>query len=113
MNHTLAIATVVALGSVFPALAVESPKLPPSAKKLSQIEIVALYDRVPMTYEDYMYEVLTTGAMVLDLNNGTLQGTYSYPGSSGQIIGKVWMKDDQLCAIIEGGRPESCSSILC
>ena len=58
-----------------------------------------------------MYGVLTVGRIVHDLKNNTQRGTYSYPGSSGEFIGRVWIKVDQLCAIVKGGRPETCSFI--
>jgi hypothetical protein len=79
------------------AFAIEAPKLPSSAKKLSAKEIIELMGDVPLTFEEYDGGYLRTGTVVIDFQTNKLDAKTECSGVPCQISGKAWTRDDMFC----------------
>jgi hypothetical protein len=106
-SATFALAALMC-GAPLAALAIDSPQLPSSAKKLTGKEIVELQDGVTLTFKDYSADALMTGTTVHDFKAGRNGGTYEYKGIKGTYEGKVWIKDDMFCHNATGMPGDTC-----
>ena len=78
MRHLMWVGLLVA--SAVPALAMDGPSLPSSAKKLTKDEIIAMMQGKTFNYKSYNHDELKTGKTTFDFKKMTYSGTYSDKG---------------------------------
>jgi hypothetical protein len=100
----------LAVGSISPALALEAPELPSSAKKLSGSEIVALYDGATIAFNNFTSKLPLTGTDTYNFAKKSHSGSYSIGGKRGTFTGQIRVKGDMFCHR-EGKGKETCSSV--
>jgi hypothetical protein len=88
---------LVLAGLAAPALAVQLPSLPASAKKLTGAEIKALYDGKTFTFTAYTFFGVATGTVTYDFQTGTSHGSYNLGWHNGDIDGRIHLDGDKFC----------------
>jgi hypothetical protein len=88
-------AALIATIIVAPALALDAPQLPASAKKLSGPEIRSLYDGSKMNWTSYLDG--STGTSNYDFKTKTNSGTWQAGGKKGMFSNKIRIKGDTFC----------------
>jgi hypothetical protein len=98
-----------ALGTT-PAFAIDAPKLPASAKKLSGKEIVALYDGATVSFNNFTAKESLTGTVTYDFKSKTHKGHYVLGTQSGDFEGPIRINGNTFCHKENKGK-ETCSSV--
>jgi hypothetical protein len=91
------LATAIAL-STTPALSLERPKVPASAKKLTGPEIEALYNANVGSFNNLTNKVTLTGRSWMDFKTKTMNGFYTWDEKDhGIFTGKIRIDGDWFC----------------
>lgn len=109
IRFAVVIGTGAAL-SCTPAVALDAPQLPATAKKLTGPEIKALYDGASVSFNNFTQKVALTGTDTYDLGKNTHAGTFSIGGKTGTFKGSIRIKGDLFCHK-EGSGKERCASV--
>jgi hypothetical protein len=81
-----------------PAIALERPAVPPSAKKLTGAEIVVLYTGIVGSYNNLTNDVTLTGRSWMNFNAKRLHGFYTWDKKDhGMFMGSIRIKGDNFC----------------
>lgn len=72
----------ILLASTVPVLAMDGPSLPPTAKKLTKDQFIALLDGKTFSYKSYNHDKLVTGKTKFDFKAMTYSGTYPSNGKA-------------------------------
>jgi hypothetical protein len=103
-------AAFVSILVITPAVAIDAPKLPASAKKLTGKEITALYDGTTIKFNNFTMNKPLTGTDTYNFGNKKHSGSYTIGTDSGHFSGDIRVKGDLFCHK-EGNGKEKCSSV--
>jgi hypothetical protein len=100
----------VALLLTVPALAVNAPRLPSTAKKLTGAEIIKLYDGHTISFNNFSLNKPLSGQFTFNYKAKTISGTYVFGTEKGTFKGSIRISGDSYCYKVRKGK-ESCGAI--
>jgi hypothetical protein len=94
----------------FPALAIQAPRLPSAAKKLTAEEIIKLYDGHTISFNNFTLNKPLTGQFTFNYKTKTIAGTYVYGTENGTFKGTIQISGDNYCYKVRKGK-EVCGRV--
>jgi hypothetical protein len=110
MINRIVLCMSVLLISLSQAFAIEAPKVPAGAKKLTGAEIIAAYDGNTYVFDNFTEKEPLTGKTTYDLKKKTTTGEWAMGKEGGKFKGKARIKGDQFCYTV-GGQKEKCNFV--
>ena len=111
MNKTFKYLPLLSLVLTSSVAALEAPKIPATAKKLSGSEISALYEGSTIAFNNFTMDKSLTGTVAVNIKGGTQSGSYMIGGAEkGEFKGTNRIRGDRFC-YVNGKEKEKCMSV--